>query len=61
MLFLRPKPTKFPKYISQIEPVTSAILLKIKPDGARLLEIKKIEFKIKPITDNIVIEVKFLV
>tara|TARA_B100000963_G_C22462458_1_gene596303 strand:- start:420 stop:620 length:201 start_codon:yes stop_codon:yes gene_type:complete len=44
----------------QIEPVTSAIILKTKPDGARLFDIKKkfLIFKIYPINDKKVIKEK---
>tara|TARA_B100001063_G_scaffold227265_1_gene237590 strand:+ start:594 stop:812 length:219 start_codon:yes stop_codon:yes gene_type:complete len=43
----------------QIEPVTKAIMLNTKPDGARLFEIKKkfLILKIYPIIDkNVIIE-----
>ena len=44
----------------QIEPVTKAIMLNTKPDGAKLFDIKKKFFilKIYPITDNNVIAEK---
>ena len=44
----------------QIEPVTRAIILNTKPDGAKLFEIKKkfLILKIYPTTDKKVIEEK---
>ena len=46
--------------LPQIEPVTNAIILKINPEGAKLLAIKKKLFilKIYPLKDKIVIEEK---
>jgi hypothetical protein len=43
--------------LPQIEPVTNAIKLKINPDGAKLLDIKKkfLNLKIYPKIDNKVI------
>ncbi len=53
-LFLRPKPTIPHVGFPQIAPVTSAIILKTNPEGARLFAIKKklLFLKMNPLIDK---------